>query len=99
MLEKMRELDSEDEIRKCFRVFDKDGNGQINFLELKYMMDLTGSQKCTAVDIEDILKEADTNGNGQLDYEGTNMQGCQTRQNSGGVSEVAKIDDTTWIQF
>ena len=71
MLEKMRELDSEDEIRKCFQVFDRDGNGHINFQELKCMMDLAGT-KLSDYDIDEILKRADTNGDGQLDYEGGN---------------------------
>lgn len=38
MLDKMRMLDTEDEIRKVFRVFDKDGNGFISAVELKYML-------------------------------------------------------------
>jgi len=30
MAKKMRETDSEEELREAFRVFDKDGNGSVN---------------------------------------------------------------------
>ena len=35
MLTKMQMMDTEDEIKKVFRVFDRDGNGYINAAELR----------------------------------------------------------------
>ena len=37
MLDKMQMMDTEDEIKKVFRVFDRDGNGFINAAELRYI--------------------------------------------------------------
>lgn len=36
MARKMKDTDSEEEIREAFRVFDKDGNGLISAAELRY---------------------------------------------------------------
>ena len=35
---KMKETDSEEEIREAFKIFDKDGNGFISSAELRYAM-------------------------------------------------------------
>ena len=37
MAKKMKESDSEEELREAFRVFDKDGNGFISAAELRYV--------------------------------------------------------------
>ena len=36
MARKMKDTDTEEEIREAFRVFDKDGNGFISAAELRY---------------------------------------------------------------
>src|SRR6202044_1115860 len=38
MARKMKDTDSEEEIREAFRVFDKDGNGFISAAELRHVM-------------------------------------------------------------
>lgn len=38
MARKMKDTDSEEEIREAFRVFDKDGNGFISAAELRYIL-------------------------------------------------------------
>jgi calmodulin len=38
MIRKMRNTDSEEEIKEAFRVFDKDGNGYISAAELRHAM-------------------------------------------------------------
>lgn len=38
MARKMKDTDSEEEIREAFRVFDKDGNGLISAAELRYVI-------------------------------------------------------------
>ena len=37
MARKMKDTDSEEEIREAFRVFDKDGNGFISAAELRFV--------------------------------------------------------------
>ena len=37
MAKKMKETDSEEEIREAFRVFDKDGDGFLTMRELKHV--------------------------------------------------------------
>jgi len=38
MARKMKDTDSEEEIREAFKVFDKDGNGYISAAELRHVM-------------------------------------------------------------
>jgi calmodulin len=38
MMRKMRDTDSEEEIKEAFKVFDKDGNGYISMAELRHVM-------------------------------------------------------------
>lgn len=45
MARKMKDTDSEEEIREAFKVFDKDGNGFISSAELRHVMTNLGA--CT----------------------------------------------------
>ncbi len=73
VLDRMRMLDTEDEIRKVFRVFDKDGNGLISATELKYMLTTMGHQLGDQ-EAEELLADADIDGDGQLNYEGESTE-------------------------
>lgn len=56
-------------MRNAFKIFDKDGNGYITRKELKQAMsklDPTLSDE----DINDMLKEADADNDGLINYEG-----------------------------
>jgi calmodulin len=44
MARKMRDTDSEEEIKEAFKVFDKDGNGYISAAELRHVMTNLGTQ-------------------------------------------------------
>jgi Ca2+-binding EF-hand superfamily protein len=48
MARKMRDTDSEEEIKEAFKVFDKDGNGYISAAELRHVMTNLGTSKCHA---------------------------------------------------
>lgn len=61
--------DSQEELREAFKVFDKDGNGFISAAELRHVMTNLG-EKLTDEQVEEMIKEADIDGDGQVNYEG-----------------------------
>ena len=57
-------------MRTAFKLFDIDGNGFIDTAELRATLAEFGS--CVSLpDAEALLRAADKNGDGQIDYEGT----------------------------
>ena len=69
MSKKITSYDIEEEIRDAFKVFDKDGNGLISAHELRQIMMSLG-EKLTDEELDEMMREADLNGDGQIDYEG-----------------------------
>ena len=69
MSKKITTNDTEEEIRDAFRIFDKDGNGLISAHELRQIMMNLG-EKVTDEELDEMMREADLNGDGQIDYEG-----------------------------
>ncbi|XP_060577947.1 neo-calmodulin-like [Ruditapes philippinarum] len=55
------------EMKAAFRVFDGDGNGFISQAELKHTL-INMGEKLSDDDIEDMMKEADTDGDGQISF-------------------------------
>lgn len=72
MARKMKDTDSEEEIREAFRVFDKDGNGFISAAELRHVMTNLG-EKLTDEEVDEMIREADIDGDGQVNYEGKHL--------------------------
>nr|BBB18807.1 calcium indicator protein GeNL(Ca2+)-440 [synthetic construct] len=68
MARKMKDTDSEEEIREAFRVFDKDGNGYISAAQLRHVMTNLGV-KLTDEEVDEMIREADIDGDGQVNYE------------------------------
>ncbi|KAF7324711.1 Calmodulin-like protein [Mycena kentingensis (nom. inval.)] len=68
MAKKFQDTDSEEEIRQAFHVFDKDGNGTISVTELQQVMRSLG-EKLTDREVEEMIREADTDGDGEINYE------------------------------
>merc|ERR1719150_2730579 len=68
MARKMKDTDSEEEIREAFRVFDKDGNGFISAAELRHVMTNLG-EKLTDEEVDEMIREADIDGDAQISYE------------------------------
>uniref|UniRef100_A0A1W7RAW9 Calglandulin n=1 Tax=Hadrurus spadix TaxID=141984 RepID=A0A1W7RAW9_9SCOR len=68
MSKKMKDTDSEEELKEAFRVFDKNGDGFISAMELRHVMTNLG-EKLTDEEVEDMIKEADLDGDGLVDYD------------------------------
>lgn len=61
--------EDESHIRESFRVFDLDGNGFISKAELRQVMGNLG-EKLTDEEVQDMIREADADGDGQINYDG-----------------------------
>ena len=57
----------EEEMKMAFKMFDKDENGYIEKDELKQMMAKLG-EKLTDGEIDEMMKEADTDNDGRVNY-------------------------------
>jgi len=68
MARKMRDTDTEEEIKEAFKVFDKDGNGFISAAELRHVMTSLG-EKLTDKEVDEMIREADVDGDGQINYD------------------------------
>eukprot|EP00761_Pharyngomonas_kirbyi_P009516 gb/GECH01009532.1/.p1 GENE.gb/GECH01009532.1/~~gb/GECH01009532.1/.p1 ORF type:complete len:150 (+),score=54.30 gb/GECH01009532.1/:1-450(+) len=68
MARKMKDTDSEDEIMEAFKVFDRNGNGFISAAELRHVVTTLG-EKLTDEEADEMLKEADVDNDGQINYE------------------------------
>ncbi|KAH7818557.1 putative Calmodulin [Monocercomonoides exilis] len=67
MSKQLSNADTEEQLKEAFKVFDKDGNGFISADELRSVMASLG-EKLTQQELEEMIKEADLNGDGQIDY-------------------------------
>ncbi|PSR86744.1 Calmodulin like [Actinidia chinensis var. chinensis] len=68
MARKMKDTDSEEELKETFRVFDKDQDGFISAADLSHVMTNLG-ENLTDEDIDSIICAADVDGDGQINYE------------------------------
>ena len=68
LLQHTREtVDQTEEMKEAFKIFDRDGDGYIDFKELKQVVTSMGEPLSpTAADA--LFKEADINGDGKLDF-------------------------------
>lgn len=60
---------TEDDLQKDFKVFDKGDSGKLNAAELRHIMTNLG-EKLTDEEVDEMIKEADINGDGQIAYDG-----------------------------
>jgi len=69
MAEKVGEhIDTEDDIRAAFRVFDKEANGFIPAAELRHVMTSLG-EGLTEEEVDEMIRNADADGDGQVKYD------------------------------
>lgn len=67
MEEKMKTVDTEEDVRDAFRVFDVNGNGQISAHELRHVATNLG-EKLTEEEANEMIRVADSDGDGLIDY-------------------------------
>ena len=68
MVKKMNGNDTEEELLEAFKVFDRDGNGYVTSHELRSVM-TSLCEGTTPEEVEEMIKEADIDGDGQIDYQ------------------------------
>ena len=73
MARKMKDTDSEEEIREAFKVFDRDNNGFISAAELRHVMTSIG-EKLTDDEVDEMIREADQDGDGRIDCMVSDLQ-------------------------
>ncbi|KAG0539834.1 hypothetical protein BDA96_03G356100 [Sorghum bicolor] len=67
MARKMKDTESEEELREAFRVFDKDQDGFISAAELRHVMTNLG-EKLSNEEVGEMIREADADGDGDINY-------------------------------
>ena len=78
MARKMKDTDSEEEIREAFKVFDRDNNGFISAAELRHVMTSIG-EKLTDDEVDEMIREADQDGDGRIDCQSRTFDGSLIR--------------------
>merc|ERR1712223_1005987 len=68
MAQTIKYRDNEEEVREAFRVFDKEKTGFISAAELRHIMTNLG-EKLSEEEADEMIKEADPDENGQINYE------------------------------
>jgi len=63
----MKEYFEDQDIEKAFQIFDQNGDGIITAEEIKQTMSLLG-ENVSEAEVSDMLKEADLDGNGLIDF-------------------------------
>ncbi|KAF0976481.1 hypothetical protein FDP41_004380 [Naegleria fowleri] len=59
--------DNEQDVKDCFRIFDKDGTGFVPVSELRHVLTTLG-EKLSAAEVDDLLRDAEVDDNGNLNY-------------------------------
>eukprot|EP01012_Entosiphon_sulcatum_P036090 TRINITY_DN45943_c0_g1_i1.p1 TRINITY_DN45943_c0_g1~~TRINITY_DN45943_c0_g1_i1.p1 ORF type:complete len:153 (-),score=39.45 TRINITY_DN45943_c0_g1_i1:87-545(-) len=68
MARKIFNTDPEAEVKAAFKIFDVNGDGTISSSELKHILQNLG-EKLTDEEIAAMMKEADADGSGEMDYD------------------------------
>ena len=90
MARKMKDTDSEEEIREAFKVFDRDNNGFISAAELRHVMTSIG-EKLTDDEVDEMIREADQDGDGRID--------CTIRRTSISCAVADNLTDNEFVQL
>ncbi|KAL4237286.1 hypothetical protein ACF0H5_002005 [Mactra antiquata] len=92
MMEKrVQHADAENEVKEAFKVFDKDGDGFISASELRHVMTNLG-EKLTDEEVDAMIQEADSDGDGKIDYEGKGCPSYDVIRTDDDVSKIKQMD-------
>lgn len=83
---------AKDEMREAFRIFDQDGDGFIDAEDIGRTMEELG-EKLTADDVQQMVREADADGNGKINFEGQCLCSDFMKQ----ISEVLFMDELSFL--
>ena len=92
MARKMKDTDSEEEIREAFKVFDRDNNGFISAAELRHVMTSIG-EKLTDDEVDEMIREADQDGDGRIDCMCTMTTSQELDANQARRQRIRAADD------
>jgi len=67
MAKKMKDVDTEEDVKEAFRVFDKEGTGFISAAELRHVMINLG-EKLTDAELDELMQEIEVK-DGRIKYE------------------------------
>lgn len=95
MARKMKDTDSEEEIREAFKVFDRDNNGFISAAELRHVMTSIG-EKLTDDEVDEMIREADQDGDGRIDCE---LLSAMDNQDVTGILLLTESTDNEFVQL
>lgn len=71
LAKKLAGVDSEEDIREAFKVFDKDGNGYITHKDIHALLTKLGDGfQLSPDEVDDMIAEADTSKDGKVDING-----------------------------
>ena len=87
VMDEFMPVDDAEQMRQAFAVIDKDGSGKISADELRQVMRSIGETEFTDDDVDEIIREIDMDGDGEVDYEGalhayqqTELVNCNSKQ-------------------
>ena len=63
-----RSMSNDDDLKKRFEMFDKDGDGRITADEVRAILKQLGDELCDD-EVDDVIREADTDGDGTISFE------------------------------
>lgn len=68
IIKKSTDVDSEEELRELFMIFDANGSGGISSAEIRYVLKVLG-ENFTDDEIDELMGEADKDGDGYLNFD------------------------------
>merc|ERR1712241_603043 len=61
-------MEKEEEFRKAFEMFDRDGSGKISSAELRHVLTKTGRMKLTEEEVTEMIAEVDEDQDGKINF-------------------------------
>ncbi|XP_060071950.1 neo-calmodulin-like [Ylistrum balloti] len=95
-LSTLKKMASEEELKECFQLFDKEGNGYLTFTQLKRILQDLGKDSFTDEEIEELIEAGGLNVDGHLKYERIHSSGYKPTSAYMGASGYVYNKAVTW---